>query len=703
MNRFGILAFLLLLATLAVCCVSCTDTPSETTAVQTTVTTSEVSPMSTTTAANTTTANTTTANTTTAATTTTTVTVPATSPENPVVQKTPADVEVFVFDGMLDGYRIAYDDAGFEAAMALVNELGLEAVEYEDGMDKVIYIGVKTDGIVPLSGTDYHMYMSGKNILILGGSDEGCMAGMETFAATLSGKKTSLSQYVHTVFSTNIPPKVETVNNYTNLTQLIGNTTKNPLSYSFGDEIVFVLKLTLNGQLVGCNTFSYTLEADDTKQKLSGTVSGETGYLVSTVPQGMTLVPGSVRLSVNAYDASNQLLPVVYGSTEGQAISRPTYSFIGGAVVEANSIYSDVLAPDDFAEFWTEMLSTTIDPTISSSGSSKYRNGFAIYKMDANYLKTLGYESYIDKLDSFDFYEIYLACDADRIDGRPAVGYVTVPKNAKPNSLPIVVGLNAYGTRDGYFSCSASSITVKMHPNGMPKAYYNYDDGTFTPTDFSQDANFAKFVADYDDPATAYLTKMILRNIQMLHYLTSDLYEDAEPYDTNITDFTDFYKMRAAYNGKISFAYGGSMGGFQNIATAALCSLAKGSDREVEGTITSIVVGCPWMCDPAAVAGATGRLMGLGTRIGSVGGDSLADLDLVGLSYFDTVHFGALLTEGKLEIQAGFADTTCPSSGIVALYNAVTIEKTLIITQNKDHSGKNPVTMNTTTVKEAAQ
>jgi cephalosporin-C deacetylase-like acetyl esterase len=102
------------------------------------------------------------------------------------------------------------------------------------------------------------------------------------------------------------------------------------------------------------------------------------------------------------------------------------------------------------------------------------------------------------------------------------------------------------------------------------------------------------------------------------------------------------------------------------------------------------------MCDPVAVAGVTGRLPGKGTRIGDLKGDApLSELNLIGLAYFDTAHFGSMLPKGsKIEIQAGFGDTTCPSTGMIALWNAVTVEKTLIFSQNKDHSGKNPNVFN---------
>ena len=626
---------------------------------------------------------------------------PVTTTASPIVQKVPADIDVFVFNGMLAGYTVGYGEGCSAVAERLASALSLPCSTYDAALISTIHVAVEPDGLIALSNGDYHIYMEGETIHILGGDAAGLSAAVDAFIATVENGETSHSQYLHTVHLATKPPMVETFASYADSTELIGGTTASPLHYHAGDEITFVLNLKIGGAAAGCTSFRYKVQADDTKEVLSGTVSGENGIFIITVPAGFTLIPGSVRLSVDAYDAAGKLLPSIYSGTAAlpnttTGVVRPNYSYIGGAIVDADEITSDVLAPADFATFWAERLSELPNPAkrINSISAELYRNGLAIFKMDADYLTKIGYSSMISSLDSYDMFEIYLRCDTDTSYGRPAVGYVTVPKNAKPGSLPIIVALNAYGARDGYFGTGGNSIRVAMHPCGLPKGYFD-EDGDFTATNFSQDNGFARYVADYDDPASAYLCKMLLRNVQMLRFLTDPAY-NLDEYDLrdtdggNMTDYTAYNTMRAAYNGKIQFSYGGSMGGFQNVATAALCMMEVEGERLVKGEITSIVVGCPWMCDPIAVAGASGRLMGLGTRIGTMPGDSLEELNLVGLSYFDTVHFGALLTEGKIEIQAGFGDTTCPSSGMVALYNAVKIQKDLYFTQNKDHSGKNP-------------
>lgn len=640
---------------------------------------------------------------------------------DPFVAKTPAEIDVFTFDGSLIGYTVGYE-AGAEAqAATLATALSRTAEAYDAAKKNSIRLAIDADGLIPLAAGDYHIYMTGETIHIVGGDAAGLTAAVTAFTGTLTGSVTSHSQYLHTVYLATPPANVSTFSDYINRTELTGGTTENPVTaYQAGDEIVFILTMKTNDTLSGCTKFTYTLKADDCKTVLSGEVNAESGIFAITVPVEMTLIPGSVRLSVNAYDASNQLLPSIYdgkvGEENGVPKDRPKYTYIGGAIVDGDKITSETLIPEDFEKFWSDMLryNREDDPTLPAAsviadGVPNYRNGFAIYKMDADYLTALGYASMIPKLEEFDFYEIFLRCDTETVGGRPAVGYVTVPKNARANSLPLYVGLNAYGTRDGYLSTSSGAITLRMHPNGIPKVYYNATENTFdTHNYYALDSGFGKFVKDYDDPSEAYIGDMLVRNIQMLHYLTQDEYDGYEPLpsDTNIDDFTDFEKMRDAYNGKIQFLYGGSMGGYQNIGTAALCSLKVRNKLLVNGEVTSIVVGCPWMCDPVAVTGVTGRLPGEGTRIGQTGKDDkpLSELNVVGLSYFDTAHLATLLPEGcSVEIQAGFADTTCPSSGMMALWNAIKEEKKLIFWQNKDHSGSNPNTQLKTTLTAPAE
>ena len=642
--------------------------------------------------------------TTTAATPTTTV--------NPIPEKTPADIPTAHFGGSLSGYTVSYTSGAEAAAAALGDALGLSVSSYDATIEKAIDLAIVQDGIIPLGAGDYHIYILGRTVKICAGDAAALSAAAEDFLTTVKNGISTHSAHLHTVHLASKPAYVaEIASNYADMTELCGTTVKDPLSYRAGDDIIFVLTLTTNGTRTGCSTFTYTLEAEDCDTVITGRADGQNGIFAITVPQDMTLIPGSIRLSVNAFDEYGKLLPSIYAGTAAQPnvtweITRPDYSYIGGAIVDADKITSDVSRTDeDFLAYWTARLAETaaIDPIKKPASKSKYHNGFGIYQLDADRLTALGYTDYVKYLDKYNMYEIYLRCDADTKDGRPAVGYLTVPKNAAPGSLPINLRLNAYGTRDGYLAVSSSAIMLSMHPCGLPKGSFDAD-GHYTATDFAVVKNYGKIVADYENPATdCEYTKMFMRNIQMLRFLTDTAYAEEYPEEeyTNITDFSGYDAMRAAYNGKIGFWYGGSNGGFQNIATASLMLMEANGKRLVSGTLTEIIVGCPSMCDSVAYAGRTGRFPS--DQGGDIWSENGKNLNVLNYALYDTVHFASFITEGSLEIIAGFGDTTSPSTGIVALYNATKVEKSLTFTQNKDHSGKDPNTMVSTSISAPAE
>ena len=654
--------------------------------------------------ATTTAAVTTTAVTTTAAVTTTEA--PVTTTASIIPQKTPAEIDAPRFTSVISAYTVGYEADTQAAAAALADALSIPSGEYTESKDRAIHLMIESDGIIPLGAGDYHIYISREDIVIRGGDADGLSAAVTAFLATVKSGVTSQSRYVHTVYRAQPPVDVETVaTNYADMTELYGTTVEDPLTYKAGDEIIFVLYLKTNGAPSGCTTFEWCVEADDYDGSFSGEVSGASGVFAFTVPFEMTLIPGTVRLSVDAFDAKGGLLPSIYSGTAAQPnvtweITRPDYSYVGGAFIDADKITSDVLRTDeDFVAYWTERLEEikAVKPTRSVGRNAKYHNGFGIYQLDADMLVALGYSDYVKYLDRYDMFEVYLCADSDRTDGRPAVGYLTVPKNAAADSLPLGIRLNAYGSRDGYLSVSSGTILLSMHPCGLPKGTFDAS-GKYTATDFSIVSGYGKIVEHYENPATdSEYTKMFMRNIQMLRFLTNEEYhDDLDDAATNMTSFAAFEALLAAYNGNINFWYGGSNGGFQNIATASLLLWEVDGARLVNGTLTEVIVGCPSMCDAVAYAGRTGRFESV------QGGDIWADngkvLNILNYALYDTVHFASFITEGTLKIQAGFGDVTSPAAGIMALYNAAKIEKELIFTQNKDHSGKNPETMVSTTI-----
>lgn len=661
--------------------------PTTTSTEVTTMTTTESTPASTTAPVTTVT----TAPVTTVTTAATTEKVPVPVAPNAVVQKTPAGVPVFGFDGNLAAYAVGYETGAEAAAETLATALGKTAAAYDASVAASLHLAIKADGIVPLAAGEYHIYVTKGTIHILGGNAAGLSAGVTAFLATVEDGTTAMKSHEHVIHKATLPPSVETVTDYATKTQLVGGTTENSTEYDLGDEVIFVLDLKSNGIAVGCTTFKYTISADEipVREYIKGEVIGESGIVALTVPASFTQYAGSVRVQVDAYDSTGALIKGRYSNGN----TAPNYTFIGGAIIDFENVTSDVPEPSNFEEFWLSLLEDLPDPTKAPSSTQRFHNGFQIYKMDAEYLTKIGQNPSL--LEKFDIYEIFLYCDDN--SGRPAVGYVSVPKAklGTTATLPIKIGLNSYSggtsSRDGFFATDENAIRVCMHPQGMP--LYYYEDGEFIDSGLKSPGvndSFGLKGADFDDPATADLTKMLLRNVQMIRFLSDDAFDGETPSRSkhhNLTkdDKTAFQAMRDTFNGTIVFSEGGSMGGFQNVATAALCGMATEIDV-MSVSVGSVAMRCPWMCDPVAMAGLTGRIGGAGTRIG--GGQQI---NVAGLAYLDTAHFAKYLPEGStLTILGGYADTTCPSTGIVALYNAAKVEKQLTLRQNCDHSGSQP-------------
>ncbi|MBQ9113225.1 MAG: acetylxylan esterase, partial [Clostridia bacterium] len=175
-------------------------------------------------------------------------------------------------------------------------------------------------------------------------------------------------------------------------------------------------------------------------------------------------------------------------------------------------------------------------------------------------------------------------------------------------------------------------INAHSFENGQPSSYYqNLKNGELRNYGFS--------ASDYADPSEAYFRDMILRNVQAFRYL----------------------KTLEEWNGRDAVLRGGSMGGFQATAVAAL-----------EGGASELSVHIVWMCDVS------------GRSVGKLEGWLPQYTD--NLRYFDTVYFAARVTCPTNITNAGLADYTATPCGVTAYYNALNCRKTLVFVQSADHS-----------------
>ena len=519
----------------------------------------------------------------------------------------------------------------------------------------VIYFDLDFDKYID----SYHIKAEGGNLCLGAPTQDGLKAAAERLCEMIKGSATDIKLENGADESKLYVKNAEEYADYKENLQLTGTTEKDSLSYKLNEDIPFKVFLRYGSdETVGCKQFNYTVMADGAEQ-YSGSASGRVGELRVTIPAGYIKESGSVRIKVEAIGENDEVL----------------VKFIGGAIVNMEEISSLEAKPDDFEAFWKENLQEifAVEPndTTAPTGDKHYSNYFHYYKIDEEYARnSINCESMIPYLEDYDVYEVFLKTSREM----PAVCYITIPKNPKNESYPILMTLNHYDARNAIFSKNENMIAIGVGPCGMPGVYYDEKTNTYTAAPYGGMMGFADRAGDYENPQRAYFVGMLQRNVQVLRFLSNPEYTKGTPFEA----------VTALYNGEINFN-GGSMGGFQVMATAALVALSADIGEEI-GEVAKIEARCPWMCDPIT-------LWRGGDRIKSDSVASRVNSPSKGLAYFDTAHFASIVECEELLIIGGFADTTCPSTGIIAAYNSAKCNTVLDMTQNRDHSGENPKTI----------
>ena len=117
---------------------------------------------------------------------------------------------------------------------------------------------------------------------------------------------------------------------------------------------------------------------------------------------------------------------------------------------------------------------------------------------------------------------------------------------------------------------------------------------------------------------------------------------------------------KGLWNGETFIASGGSQGGFQSIAVAAL-----------DHNITYLDISRPWVSDVKATDRRTNSRQ-------------FHDHYTPEFEYYDTTSFAHLIT-CKTNVSMNLGDLVSPVSGVLSFYNALTCEKRLICYQNASH------------------
>ncbi len=398
---------------------------------------------------------------------------------------------------------------------------------------------------------------------------------------------TGCGRFTEKLFTDKLPSRV----------YFVGSTEKNSLEYKKGEKMKFVLRLeSADGAELPKVRFAYERYGDDGLTDKGMTELSDVFEYTTSIA-----VSGFVRLIVRACDENGKVI-------EGYE------DFEGGACAGIEEIKQSGSIPDDFDEFWDRVIREELDPVAPTE------------------LERVPFHCGDPGSVVFD---MKIACPGEN----PVSGYLRLPKDAKENSLPIVVSFMGYGVDSAPIPSLGNSIQLSINPHGIingqtPKFYRDLRATELAGFGFKNDEN--------KNPDTVYFKYMVLRAIQAVRYC----------------------KTLPEWDGKNIRLNGGSMAAMQATSVAAH-----------EPGITELNISIPWLCDLRAIE--YGRQRGWRP--------DPAD----GLDYYDTVC-QASRVNCNVTISAGLGDYVCPPSGEVALYKSFNCPVKMVFLQNRKHGYSAP-------------
>ena len=249
-------------------------------------------------------------------------------------------------------------------------------------------------------------------------------------------------------------------------------------------------------------------------------------------------------------------------------------------------------------------------------------------------------------------YDLEINC----LSFRPVRGYLALPRDARPHSLPIAIFAHSAGVLTAPWTKAsvkkavdlaksgngAIALDINAHGilNGQDDAYYEAMQAELH--DYS-----SRTVTDHE---SFYFRGMFLRLVRALDYLCS----------------------RREWDGKRVLITGGSQGGAQSAALAGL-----------DPRVTMVVVDVPAMWDMGGIL--KGRSSAWVKPLERDGVDSPAAKVM---PYYDAANFMRHY-KGNLVVNVGLIDMTCPPAGVWSVFNVCPASaKTMHPCAWKGHSAK---------------
>ena len=298
--------------------------------------------------------------------------------------------------------------------------------------------------------------------------------------------------------------------------QLVGNTTRNPLSYRVGEEMEFVFSIK-DPHAVSAGRPLF----------LVWNRRGDDGVLASGFESISLERPVYVRTSISRPGFVHVLASVTSVPTPPDA--SQLLQFEGGAGADVSSLKPVAKCPDDFDAFWARQRAL-LDAVPVESEVRPWLGAF--------------FPDGVKIPESLSVSLVKVACAGDH----PVTAFLAAPK--AEGKYPVRIAFDGYGKepRLSHRLMTEDMITLHVNAHGYDffrdKAYY---DAFFAPYERDFPA-YGMSPRENGDPETAYFRGMALRVMRAF----------------------DFAKTLPGWNGRDLIATGGSQGGLQAIWAASL-------------------------------------------------------------------------------------------------------------------------------------
>ena len=337
--------------------------------------------------------------------------------------------------------------------------------------------------------------------------------------------------------------------------------------------------------------------------------------------------PGWVELLVTVLDekgaplklknAQNQMT-VVYGGT--------------GALVEPEKIVAGGPEPADFDAFWAAKRAELDKVPVTAEKVES--------PLPENYAKELV------------CYDVKVACAG----GKPVSGYLVMPRTAAPKSLPALVTFHGAGVRSANkpaWHASFGMIAMDVNAHGIE----NGKDAQFYMDLVAGELRNYRYFGK-EDREKGYFVGMFLRVMRAL----------------------DYVKSLPEWDGKTLIVMGGSQGGGQSLAAAAL-----------DPQVTHCIAAVPAICDHGGVL--AGRAAGWPRFCNEHPDGNFSDAEKTVLretAYVDCA-FMARRIKADCYLCTGLIDNTCIPNSVFAAYNGIPAgtKKEMSISPNAGHNAPN--------------